>query len=43
MDPEVNPGVPEDCGPAGEGNGIDDDCNGRIDERCGTCFIGSVI
>ena len=24
----------EDCGDAGDGNGIDDNCNGEIDEGC---------
>ncbi len=34
-DPEVNPGHPEV-----PDNGIDDDCDGRIDEKC---FIGEVM
>jgi hypothetical protein len=37
----------EDCGPAGKGNGLDDNCNGVVDEGCGCtpgavekCFLG---
>ncbi len=33
----VNPGATEDCGPDEMGNGIDDDCNGRIDDTCRPC------
>lgn len=31
----------EDCGPSGHGNGLDDNCNGVVDEGCG-CTPGSV-
>lgn len=31
--PAVNP-RPEDCGPDGTGNGVDEDCNGVADEGC---------
>ena len=41
-DPDINPGVPEDCGPSGSGNGIDENCNDQIDEGCG-CFIHALI
>jgi hypothetical protein len=30
----------EDCGPDGTGNGLDDDCNGQVDENCG-CTPGA--
>ena len=41
-DPLVNPGMLEDCGPSGSGNGIDDNCDGQIDEGCG-CFIRALL
>ncbi|MDB4970405.1 MAG: hypothetical protein JWN44_6094 [Myxococcales bacterium] len=31
----------EDCGPSGRGNGLDDNCNGTVDEGC-PCQPGSV-
>jgi hypothetical protein len=31
----------EDCGPMGSGNGLDDNCNGQVDEGCG-CAAGAV-
>jgi len=34
-DPEVNPGMEEILG-----NGIDDDCDGEIDEKC---FVGVLM
>lgn len=33
----VNPGAPENCGPDGTGNSIDDNCNGYVDEGCNPC------
>ena len=33
----VNPGATEDCGAGGTGNGVDDNCNGFIDETCNPC------
>ncbi len=33
----VNPGVTENCGSDGMGNGVDDNCNGFIDETCAPC------
>ncbi len=36
-DPFVNPGAPERCGPSLTGNGVDDNCNGYIDEGCQPC------
>jgi hypothetical protein len=33
----VSPGAEEDCGGLGSGNGIDDNCNGYIDETCAPC------
>ena len=33
----VNPGAVEDCGGSGSGNGVDDNCNGYIDEICTPC------
>ncbi|HEU0032981.1 MAG TPA: MopE-related protein [Kofleriaceae bacterium] len=33
----VHPGAPERCGAAGTGNGIDDNCNGFVDETCNPC------
>ncbi len=33
----THPGAPELCGPAGTGNGLDDNCNGYIDETCQPC------
>ncbi len=45
-DPEVNPGADEDCGDDGTGNGIDDNCDGQIDEGCdeipGDCELESI-
>ncbi|HTP26284.1 MAG TPA: hypothetical protein VMK12_11560, partial [Anaeromyxobacteraceae bacterium] len=32
----------EDCGPDGRGNGLDDNCNGVIDEGCAPCIPGEV-
>jgi len=32
--PVVNPGIPEQCGSSGRGNGVDDNCDGEIDEGC---------
>ncbi|MGM0557096.1 MAG: MopE-related protein [Myxococcota bacterium] len=40
--PNVNPGATEDCGPDGTGNGIDDNCNGYIDEGCDPCTTDDV-
>lgn len=34
--PSVN-AQPEDCGPTGTGNGIDEDCDGDVDDGCITC------
>jgi hypothetical protein len=31
----------EDCGPTGAGNGLDDDCNGKVDDTC-HCTLGDV-
>ena len=31
----------EDCGPSGHGNGLDDDCNGAVDDAC-PCTPGDV-
>jgi hypothetical protein len=31
----------EDCGPSGSGNGLDDNCNGVVDEGC-SCVPGAV-
>jgi hypothetical protein len=31
----------EDCGPSGHGNGLDDDCNGKVDDTC-SCTPGDV-
>ena len=33
----VNPGATESCGSDGRGNGIDDNCNGFVDETCAPC------
>ncbi|QDG50061.1 hypothetical protein FIV42_04710 [Persicimonas caeni] len=33
----VNPGMDEDCGANDQGNGIDDDCDGYVDEGCNPC------
>jgi hypothetical protein len=33
----VNPGATEDCGPGNLGNGVDENCNGFIDETCNPC------
>ena len=30
----------DDCGPGGNGNGIDDNCNGQIDEGCSSSGSG---
>ena len=30
----VNPGMTESCGAGGAGNGLDDNCNGTVDEGC---------
>ncbi len=35
--PLVNPGRLEDCGASGQGNAIDDDCDGYVDEGCAPC------
>jgi hypothetical protein len=35
-------GAADDCGPNGLGNGLDDNCNGTIDENC-QCVAGSVM
>lgn len=35
-EPVVDP-VPEDCGPDGMGNGLDEDCDGEIDNGCIMC------
>ena len=34
QDKEVNPGLPEACGPSGNGDGKDNDCDGTVDEGC---------
>lgn len=36
----INPSVPEDCGSDGTGNGLDDDCDGEVDEGCAECVEG---
>jgi len=33
----INPGRAEGCGADGTGNGVDDNCNGYIDEGCNPC------
>ena len=33
----VYPGAPELCGPDGRGDGVDQDCDGYIDELCAPC------
>ena len=33
-DASVNPGAAEDCGVEGSGNGVDDNCDGTVDEGC---------
>lgn len=33
----VSPGAPELCGAGGAGNGVDDNCNGYVDEACNDC------
>jgi hypothetical protein len=33
----VNPGAIEDCGADDTGNGLDDDCDGYVDETCDPC------
>ncbi|NUN14495.1 MAG: lamin tail domain-containing protein [Myxococcales bacterium] len=33
----VSPGAPDVCGPSGTGNGVDDNCNGYVDEPCNNC------
>jgi hypothetical protein len=33
----VHPGATETCGPAGLGDGIDQDCDGYVDETCAPC------
>ncbi len=33
----INPGATENCGSDGMGNGVDDNCNGFIDETCAPC------
>ncbi len=38
----VNPGAAENCGVDGTGNGIDDDCDGYIDEGCNPCTTTDV-
>ncbi len=38
----INPGMTEDCGTDGTGNGIDDDCDGYIDETCNPCTTDDV-
>jgi hypothetical protein len=38
----VNPGAAEDCGGNGQGNGIDDDCDGYVDEGCNPCTTTDV-
>jgi hypothetical protein len=39
--PTAGCGAVEDCGPSGTGNGLDDNCDGRVDETC-TCTPGEV-
>src|SRR4029079_7370794 len=36
-DATIHPGAPELCGPTGMGDGIDQNCNGYIDEGCNPC------
>jgi len=36
-DSTIYPGAPELCGPMGTGDGIDQNCNGFIDETCAPC------
>lgn len=38
----VNPGRTEDCGADDTGNGIDDNCNGYVDEGCNPCTTTDV-
>lgn len=33
----IHPGAQENCGVSGTGNGVDDNCNGYIDETCNHC------
>jgi len=39
----VNPGALEACGPSGNGNGVDDNCNGYVDEACGPSGNGNGV
>lgn len=36
------PDLQEHCGDTGTGNGLDDNCNGHIDEGCGECVNGQI-
>ncbi len=38
----INPGAAENCGPSNTGNGLDDDCDGYIDEGCNPCTTTDV-
>lgn len=38
--PNQEPG-PEKCGPDGTGNGLDDNCDGQVDEGCASCTEGA--
>jgi hypothetical protein len=40
--PNIHPGALEDCGPTGTGNGVDENCNGYIDEGCNPTAVTGI-